>query len=126
MKSPESSFLEEQAMRKKPDEVPNECLKATAVPPVTASWHVIGSFALTLDGYQAIGQKECGQLANKVKSEFPRNAASLQSLSLKELRVCLFFEQRRFNHFNREPHGADRIYINALLEAIQRILPGLE
>jgi hypothetical protein len=112
-------------MRKKPDEVPNESVEATAVPPATASWNTIASFALTLDGYQAVGQKECGQLANKVKSEFPGNAAFLQSLSLRELRVCLFFEQRRFNHFNREPQGAERAYINALLEAI-KALPGLK
>jgi hypothetical protein len=102
-----------------PDEVPNERLNATAVPPVTASWHTIGRFALTLDGYRAIGQKECGQLANRVNGEFARNAASLQSLSLTELRACLFFEQRRFRHFGSEPQGADRDYINALLEAIR-------
>ena len=90
-----------------PDEVPNEHLKATAIPSVTASWHTIGNFALTLDGYQAIGQSECGQLANRVKSEFARNAASLQSLSLTELRACLFFEQRRFHHFGEEPQGEE-------------------
>jgi len=102
-----------------PDEVSNERLKATDVPPVTESWNAIGGFALTLDGYQVIGQRECGQLANRVKSEFARNTASLQSLSLTELRACLFFEQRRFHHFGWEPQGPDRIYVNALLEAIQ-------
>jgi hypothetical protein len=107
-------------LRKKPGEVPNECLTESAVPPVTASWQTIVGFALTIDGYKAIGQKECGQLANRVKSEFSRNAASVETLSLNELRSCLFFEQRRFNHFGREPQDADRIFINALLEAIRR------
>ena len=106
--------------RKKPDEVPNERLKASDVPPVTASWQTIVSFAQTIDGYRAIGQKECAQLANRVKNEFSKNAVSIQTLSLTELRSCLFFEQRRFNHFGHEPLGADRIFINTLLQAIQR------
>lgn len=105
-------------------EIPNERLNATAVPPATASWHIIGRFALTLDGYRAIGQKECSQLAEKVGGEFSRDATSLQRLSLTELRACLFFEQRRFRHFGSEPQDADRDYINALLETIrQRIEP---
>jgi hypothetical protein len=102
------------------DEVPNARLNLTAVPPATASWHTIGSFALTLDGYKAIGQRECGQLAKRVSSEFVRDAAFLQSLSLTELRACLFFEQRRFRHFGSEPQGADRDYIDALLETIRQ------
>jgi hypothetical protein len=35
---------------KKPDEIPNESLTASAVPPVTASWHAIVGFALTING----------------------------------------------------------------------------
>jgi len=106
--------------RKKPDEVPNERLTASAVPPVTASWHTIVGFAHTIDGYKAIGQKECAQLANRVKNEFSTNAASIETLSLTELRFCLFFEQRRFNHFGHEPQGADRIFVNTLLDAIRK------
>jgi hypothetical protein len=107
-------------LRKKPDEVPNEHLTASAVPPVTASWHTIVAFALTIDGYNAVGQRKCGQLANSVKSEFAKDVSSVETLSLTELRSCLFFEQRRFNHFGHEPQDADRIFINALLQAIQR------
>jgi hypothetical protein len=51
-----------------PHEIPNEQLKATGVPSVTDSWRTIGTFALTLDGYEAIGREECGPLANRVKS----------------------------------------------------------
>jgi hypothetical protein len=105
---------------RKPDEVPNEGLTASAVPPATASWRTIVGFALTIDGYKAIGQKECAQLANRVKSEFSREPASVETLSLTELRLCLFFEQRRFNHFGHEPQDADRIFINTLLGAIHR------
>ena len=103
-----------------PEVVPNENLKASVVPPRTAPWHVIGEFALTFNGYEIIGQKECGTLANRVKKEFSANAASLQGLSLTELRACLFFEQRRFHHFGEEPEGDGRVFVNALLEAIQQ------
>jgi len=107
-------------LRKKPDEIPNESLMASAVPPVTASWHAIVGFALTIDGYKAIGQKECAKLGNRVKNTFSKNPASVETLSLTELRSCLFFEQRRFNHFGHEPQDTDRIFINTLLEAIQK------
>jgi len=106
-------------LREKPDEVPNECLTASAVPPAAASWHTIVGFALTVDGYKAIGEKECAQLANRVKSEFSKDAASVETLSLTELRSCLFFEQRRFNHFGAEPQDADRTFINTILDAIR-------
>src|SRR5215469_15873231 len=102
-------------MRKKPDEVPNENLTASAVPPITAPWRTIVVFAQTMDGYKTIGQKECAQLANRVKGVFESNALLPDTLSLGELRLCLFFEQRRFNHFGHEPQGADRIFVNALL-----------
>ena len=107
-------------LRKKPDEVPNESLTASAVPPVTASWHTIMGFALTIDGYNAIGQKECAQLGNGGKSAVSKDAASVETLSLTELRLCLFFEQRRFNHFGHEPQDTDRMFINTPLQAIQK------
>jgi hypothetical protein len=94
-------------------------LKATDVPPATASWGAIGAFALTLDGYDAIGQRECGVLANRVNGEFAKKPETLQALSLREARACLFFEQRRFHHFGWEPKGVGREYINALLDAIR-------
>lgn len=105
--------------RKKPDEIPNDRLTTSVVPQATASWQTIVGFAHTMDGDKAIGRKECAQLANRVKSEFSVNASSIETLSLTELRLCLFFEQRRFNHFGHEPQDTDRIFINALLEAIQ-------
>jgi len=42
-------------LRKWTDEDRNECLTEFAVPPVTASWQIIVGFALTVDGYKAIG-----------------------------------------------------------------------
>ena len=103
-----------------PEAVSNENLSASVVPPRTASWQVIVGFALTFNGYEIIGQKECGALANRVRKEFSASTASLRKLSLTELRSCLFFEQRRFHHFGEEPDGDDRVFVNALLDAIHQ------
>jgi hypothetical protein len=44
--------------------------RATTVPPATASSHTIGNFAVIPNGYGAIDEDECGQLANRVRGEF--------------------------------------------------------
>jgi hypothetical protein len=62
------------------DDDSNERLRATDVPPVTASWHEIGGFALTLDGYEVMGHRECGKLANRVSAEFAKNPTFLREL----------------------------------------------
>ena len=82
----------------------------------------MGEFALTFNGYEVIGQKDCGTLANRVKKEFSASTTSLQGLSLTQLRSCLFFEQRRFQHFGEEPVGDNRVFVNALLDAIRQKL----
>lgn len=82
---------------------------------------MIGLFALTLNGYEIMGGlHECGELANRVKKGFSAKLESLQGLSLTDLRACLFFEQRRFRHFGEEPQGDDRVFVNALLDAIRQ------
>ena len=103
-----------------PSAVPNDDFRASEVPPITAPWHVISAFALTFNGYETIGEKECGTLANRVKQAFLANTLFLQAVSLTELRACLFFEQRRHHHFGDEPEGNDRGFVNALLEAIRQ------
>jgi hypothetical protein len=109
-------------LRKLTVEILNESLTASVVPSVTSSWQAIVKFAHTMNGDKAVGREKCARLANSVKTAFPRNAAAVSTLSLTELRLCLFFEQRRFNHFGHAPQGADREFINAILDAIQRKL----
>jgi len=103
-----------------PDEIRNEHLNAFAVPPISASWQVIGTSALTFNGYKTLGGfKQCAELANRIKREFSAKVTPLRSLSLTELRSCLFFEKRRFNHYGEDPQGDDRAFINSLIEAIR-------
>jgi hypothetical protein len=93
-------------------------LRKTEVPAVTAPWPEIEYFALSLNGYRAIGDKACGVLANKVLNVWPTDKKILQSLTLTELRACLFFEQRRY-HFGWGPFEEDMPYIRALLASIR-------
>ena len=102
-----------------PTEIPDEKLRVDAIPSNAAPWKTIARFALTMNGYRVIGDEEVGKLANRVKSDFEQNQRSLGGLTLTEVRGCFFFEQRRFRHFGTEPEGADRIYINALLDEIR-------
>ena len=39
--------------------------------------------------------------------------------SLTDLRTCLFFESRRWEHFKKDPTKKGMIYIHALVEAIR-------
>jgi len=102
-----------------PKEIPDEKLRVDAIPSNASPWKTIERFALTMNGYRVIGDEEVGKLANRVKSDFEQNQRSLGKLRLTEVRGCLFFEQRRFRHFETEPEGADRVYINALLDEIR-------
>lgn len=90
------------------------------VPAADADWSEIAEFALTFDGYAAMG-KACGDLANEMRRRW--DATSELPDDLVKLRASLFFEQRRFRHFGWAPAGSDRDYIGALLEAIRVALP---
>lgn len=65
---------------------PNESLQIEQIPEPNATWEEISHFALTCNGYEEAGSfEECSRIAN----------ARMQS-TLSELRICLFFEQRRW------------------------------
>jgi len=96
----------------------NANLANTTIPAGDAGWVEIWQFALTFDGYTLWGDSDlCGTLANRWSKAYERDAALPSTLA--ELRTCLFFEQRRWHHFDRDPHAAARGYIDALLEAIR-------
>jgi len=79
------------------------------VPDDVAKWREIAAFALSSDGYLAIGGfDELAELAN---------ARTHRTLS--EARACLFFEQRRWRHFGEEPDANAMEYVRSLLGAIR-------
>lgn len=96
-------------------EISNSELTANDIPGADADWLTIGRFALSFDGYEVHGSSEaCAKIAN-----------SRRAGTLRDLRTCLFFEQRRWRHFAEEPDREAMEYIRSLVEQIRdRVLTG--
>jgi hypothetical protein len=96
-----------------------ETIQPGDVPSPTAGWTDISRFALTFDGYGRFGGNEkLAELANASSDHF-RRKGFLQQLDLDQLRGCLFFEQRRHQHFGHAPDAETAPYIKALVEEIR-------
>lgn len=86
--------------------IANKDLKLSDVPAAGKEW---GEFALTFNGYEIHGDfAACAAIANRKQPQ-----------TLTDYRTCLFFEQRRWRHFDLEPKGEDLKYISALLKGIR-------
>lgn len=90
------------------------------IPSDSAKWETIERFALTSDGYALAGDEGCGNLANATRAKYEVTGVRyLQTLSVNELRCCLFFEQRRHRHMNEVPNHEDLHYIRDLVRHIR-------
>jgi hypothetical protein len=101
------------------DEIANPNLTAKDIPPPSAEyWGVIDLFALSFDGYGYWGSFEkCAEMGNSSLKSWQEKKTLPHSLT--ELRTCLFFEQRRWRHFDEQPDSETMAYIHALVEAIR-------
>jgi hypothetical protein len=98
-------------------EIPNTDLKDSNIPSPNAPWKNLITFALSFNGYNY--SEECAELANNTLNAFKNNEDVLKSLNLSQLRACLFFEQRRWRHFDENPDDKTMVYIHHLIEAIR-------
>jgi hypothetical protein len=86
------------------------------IPSADAAWHEIVRFAHTFDGYKYWGSHErCAEIANARRID-----------TLADLRTCLFFEQRRWNHFGESPDAEAMTYIRSLVAQIRAKVSGPE
>ena len=91
-------------------EIPDDQLRIAAIPMPDATWEEIGAFALTIDGYARAGSFESvAEIAN-----------ARRHTSLADVRMCLFFEQRRWRHFGEEPDEESMRYIRELVRLIRQ------
>jgi hypothetical protein len=97
-------------------EIENSELGRDEVPRPTDDWITIFGFALSYDGYSHHAD-QCAHIANAAADRYSQEGELPDSLD--ELRTCLFFEQRRWQHFGATPDGEARRYFAALLEAIR-------
>jgi hypothetical protein len=98
--------------------IPNQDLKLEDIPQEASDWREVVRFARTLDGYKEAGSlKKAGLLANERKSE---RCGVGGDWTLTELRICLFFEYRRFNHVGHPPEIDDLNYLHSLVAEIRK------
>ena len=85
--------------------IDTEKLTLDDLPSADADVHEIFRFALTINGYEIAGSfGDCADIANEPRHD-----------TLEHLRMCLFFEQRRWRHFGVNPDGEDLAYIRELV-----------
>ncbi|QRN80337.1 MAG: hypothetical protein JK586_01405 [Nocardiopsis sp. BM-2018] len=105
------------------NDVPHHALTRADVPSTRAEFDEIIRFAYRFDGYARFGLEACGELANATLSTYL--ATRELPSDLDTLRACLYFEARRWIVLEREPDTRARLYVGALLEAIEEALDEL-
>ena len=103
--------------------VPHHALTRAEVPSLRAEFDDVITFAYSYDGYARYGLEGCGELANTTLRRFLAERVLPGDLDV--LRACLFFEARRWIVLEREPDTRARLYVGALLEAIEDRLDDL-
>jgi hypothetical protein len=87
----------------------NSDLHLDDIPAPEASFDKVVEFARTFDGYTHWGShSRCAEVANSRSHNF-----------LTDLRTCLFFEQRWWNHFGSRPDPSAENYWRTLVELIR-------
>ena len=108
--------------------IQNDNLTEANIPAFTAVWDQgLIRFALTFDGYHYtvnysgdVPMSRLATFARPIIQGFAETGCLPTSLSLGDLRACLFWEQRRDHHADkREIVGIQSNYIHALLKAIK-------
>ena len=100
------------------NKIPNSQLIENDIPHHNASWKKIEPFAVTFDGYKHWGSfKRCREVAEEGVKLYRGQMQLTQSLT--DLRTCLFFESRRWKHYEKTPSKKGMEYVHILVEAIR-------
>jgi hypothetical protein len=100
------------------DTIPNSQLIDSDIPSRRSSWKKIEPFAFTFNGYDHWGSfKKCREIAQLGVANYRNHLNFDQSLT--DLRTCLFFEARRWKHFEKKPSKNGMEYIHLILDAIR-------
>ena len=98
-----------------PNPIENTQLGLSDIPASTSDWDTIQNFALTFNAFKIHGSFEkCAEIANNERHD-----------TLTNLRTCLFFEQRRWQHFGDDPDEEAMVYIIYLLDKIRAAIDRL-
>ena len=110
--------------------VSNDELRLSDIPQEDADWGAITDFALSIDGYAQDARLRYESSLWKIKMAFETGTAKLNSLTMTELRICLFREQRYLRRRLEECWSVgsfegiepDLSYAHALIRAIREKL----
>jgi hypothetical protein len=98
--------------------ISNTDLTENDIPKPNARWRRdIDFFALSYDGEH---DKNRADIANATRDAFEKNKQLPESLTLTDLRTCLYTEQRRWRHFGIDPDDKTMVYIYSLVETIRQ------
>lgn len=99
--------------------IPNKDLKRSDVPDADAEWQTIWQFAHLYHPW--VDQRVAGDLANAIQKHHYLHGVYPQNLHA--LRVCLWFEWRRYRHFGWNPlEDRGGKYVRGLVRTIQTLL----
>ncbi len=97
-----------------------------AVPGPEDPWWGVGDrFALTYDAYRRVGSfDQVARVANQARDAFDVRGEVPDTID--GVRSCLFFEQRRWRHFDKDPFAdlATKVYLQALLSRLRELTGG--
>ena len=92
--------------------IPNEEPELSALPDPQGNLDSIREFAQTFNPYDAHGSPAAAA----------EIATNRRHSSFTDLRICLFFEVRRWRHFGQHPDPDEEQYIRGLVERIRQHL----
>lgn len=96
-------------MMHEPTVIATDCLRLEQVPAAKDPWHLICRFALTFD------PREMG--------EYAESASDLNNVhegsSLVALRAHLYVEQRRWNHYCRDPDAHSELQVRQIIRLLR-------
>jgi hypothetical protein len=106
-----------------PREIPDDELSIEDIPVGSADEAALHAFALTTNGYERMGSfARCAALANETLERWRQDGRVPGTM--RELRCCLFFEQRRWHHYGDAFDDETRRYVADLIGAIRNLVAG--
>jgi hypothetical protein len=101
--------------------IPTDELGVLDLPSKYAEEQAYHDFALSFDGYRELGSfPRCTRIANGALAAW-RESGDLPA-TMRELRACLFFEQRRWHHYGYGFDDETMAYLRALVAQMRGLL----
>jgi hypothetical protein len=92
--------------------------------PTPLTWDDADQFVYLLNGYTVMDTDKLGSFANKRLHKARKEG--IWRGNARDLWLCLFFEKRRWRHFDSEPAGDDQTLLDGLCESLRQKMTALD